>query len=120
MLDHSVFTVVGGQIIIFLPPDQGPGTDAFVAVWSGHQLLFKIPVQVDERDLLIFLNSPVDRINAVINALILRLDSSGHIDLSLQFTGIVFPGDLLQLPDQFSGFFRGDKPGRLYRVHQQL
>ena len=120
MLNLPVLAVIGSQIIVLLPPDQCPGTDTFVSALSGHQLLFQIPFQVDERDLLILLNSPVDGIDAVLDALILRLDSSGHIDLSLQLTGIVFPGDPFQLPDQFPGFFRGDEPGGLHRIHQQL
>ena len=120
MLDNFGFTVVGCQIIIFIPPDQGPGADALIPTGSGHQFLLQVPVQIHEGDLPVLLNGAMNGIDVIIDALIFRLNSACNIDLTLQLSGIVFPGDLLQLSYQISGFLRGNEAGGLYCIHQQL
>ena len=83
MLDNFGLTVRGCQIIIFIPPDQGPGADALIPTGSGHQFLLQVPVQIHEGDLPVLLNGTMNGIDIIIDALILRLDPACNIDLTL-------------------------------------
>ena len=120
MLHNPAGTVIGGQIIVLILPDQRPGTDLLLPVGPGHQFLFQVPVQVLEGNLPVLLDRPMDIVNAVVDTFILRLYPSGHIHLALQLARIMFSRQKLQFFDQTAGLSACDKAGGLHRIHKQL
>ena len=82
--------------------------------------LLHIPLKILKPNLLVLRNRIMNGIHGVVNTLIHGLDSSGYIDLTLQFLGIILPDHCFQLLNQTVRFLLRDELGRLNGIHQKF
>ena len=122
----AALAVIGHQIIVFIVPDQRPGTDLIPAAVPPQTLFHPFPapaqgpLKIMEADLFSGVDGLVQGVHGVIDALVHGFDAAGDIDLPLELPGLVAGGKALHLLDELIGLFSGDEPGGLHRVHQQL
>ena len=121
MLDDSSLRVIGHQIVVFIVPGHGEGTDYIVrAAVAVLPLLGHIVLKVQKPDLPVFGDAVVNLIHIVVDGLVHGLDAVFHKDLPVQKLGAVYAGQCLDLLDEGRGLFVGDEFGGLHAVHQQL
>ena len=121
MAQLPLVVVKGGQIVIFVVPDQAEGGDGIApALLPEDLLLFHVIVEVFKGNDLLCGDGHVEFIDIVINALVHGLDPAADIDLSLKLPGLMAAGQLLQLADKGVTLSLGNEAGGLHRVHKQL
>ena len=110
---------MGDKIIILILPAQriGAGSIQPRPVAAGA---VQIIVKIAERDAAVFLDSLMQQIDGIVDALVHGLDAPCDRDLPPQAPGGIPTCKRLQLGDQLHGFPLRQKPARLHRVDQQL
>ena len=105
MLDLFCIGVIGNQIIVFIVPDQVPGTDMIDQSFVPRLHLFlQIPLGILKGDLTVFTDCCMYQINSIINAFIHRLHPAGKKDLPAKLLRLRFTHQTSQLLDQLFGF----------------
>ena len=121
VLDDPGLRVIGHQIVVFIVPGHGEGTDHIVhAAVAVLPLLGYIVLKVQKPDLPVAGDAVVDLIHVVVDGLIHGLDAVFYKDLPVKKLGAVYAGQRLNLLDEGRGLFVGDEFGGLHAVHQQL
>ena len=121
VLDDSSLRVIGHQIVVFIVPGHGEGTDYIVcAAVAVLPLLGHIVLKVQKPDLPVIGDAVVNLIHIVVDGLVHGLDAVFHKDLPVKKLGAVYASQCLDLLDEGRGLFVGDEFGGLHAVHQQL
>ena len=93
VLDDPGLRVIGHQIVVFIVPGHGEGTDYIVrAAVAVLPLLGHIVLKVQKPDLPVFGDAVVNLIHIVVDGLVHGLDAVFHKDLPVQKLGAVYAG----------------------------
>ena len=117
----AVFLIPGGQVVVFIVPDQPAGGDVVPPSFPAVDLfLFRIVLKIAEGHRPTGGNGGVELIYIIKNALIHGFHPPVYIHLPLELLGLIDGRQSLQLADEAVALPQGKKPAGLHRIHQQL